>query len=179
MAREIPIAVNLDQPPRKLPNLAPEENCFTMGDSHGNLLNLIQFLGAVGAITVPDKIYQKIKALYNTSERYSVNDKRRFNLPEQEFIFDLAEKYTNENIAIFRELLLRIEVHPEIFARLIGDIVADRGKFDLFTLLLLEHLQDEAAKLGKPCPFEVLLSNHDLDFIRWCEDGCPSFAQSA
>lgn len=177
MATEYRIQLNLALPPQRLQQASPDENCFTVPDGHGNFILLLHILGYVGAIEIPDATYLALYKLYNSPKQYTEKDQEKFCLGTFEAFFSLADKYSKEDLKAFDELIAAIEVNPEIFARLIGDIVCDRNRFDLFTLRLLRHIKKEAIKQGKPCPFSINLSNHDLDFIRWCEEGCPSLSE--
>lgn len=80
------------------------------------------------------------------------------------------ESLTKEDIDAFKAIISRIKVNPDAKAallRLIGDILADRGQNDYFTLKLLELLVDNGI------PLEILISNHDAEFIRCLESGLP------
>ena len=162
------------------------DNCFTRGDAHGSVVNVLHFLGTVGAVDVPADTYGAIRTLYLKNVKYTDAEVVKPDLAPgdqdtndwvREPLWRQSTKYTRQDIENFKPLLKNITVNPDVFSRLIGDVFADRGKFDFFTLLLLKHLQDEAQKQGKECPFEIIVSNHDLEFIKWCEDGCPSLEE--
>lgn len=64
------------------------------------------------------------------------------------------------NIAAFKALINEIRFADKALAiRFLGDMLADRGVNDYFTLLLLKRMHDEKID------FDINLSNHDAEFI--------------
>lgn len=136
-------AVNIDQYPL-LDNehLLVEGKQVTLGDMHGNFQKLLYASVRHGAIDLSEQDFNKLKSLYN---RKSLSAKQ---------------------VALFNKILTRIHVKPtcqQSLLRLIGDILADRGQNDYFTLKLLQKFKQGGL------PFEIMLSNHDAEFIRIME----------
>lgn len=114
----------------------------TLGDLHGNFQKLLYTAVRHGAIDVSEQDFNKLTRLY---QRKSLNKKQ---------------------IALFNKILSRIHVKPtseKSLLRLLGDILTDRGQNDYFTLKLLQKFKRGGL------PFEILLSNHDAEFIRIIE----------
>ncbi|WP_165481088.1 Dot/Icm T4SS effector Wip [Legionella impletisoli] len=120
----------------------PEKNDeiseITVGDLHGNALNLLHYLLSHSLCELSKENYERIVALYN--------------LPESEL--------TSEPIAEFNHLIADLKVlDHQTLVRLLGDELGDRGKNDYFVLKILEILHKNGLK------FEILLSNHGMAFI--------------
>lgn len=131
--------VNIDLYPSLLP--IGEGNQLTIGDLHGNALKLLHFI-----------IKHEIVESNN-------NDYQQF-----------VDIYRKDNNALQREDLDKIKhicenliIKDKIKICLIGDVLADRGQNDYFTLLLLNKLHKESI------PLEIMLSNHDFTFIESLE----------
>lgn len=114
---------------------------LTLGDLHANPLSLLWILNHTGIIAgIETEEYQTLYQIYMTD----------------------TKALTRERIAQYKALLDKIEIIiPDVFLRLLGDCLADRGANDLFVLLLLQALG------RKGLAFEIILSNHDLVFLRW------------
>ncbi len=114
---------------------------LTLGDLHGNAMKLIYFLireGVIENITPED--YQELLAIYKTDVSVLTGAQiDRFN--------EILEKFTKTSNGVGR-------------VRLIGDVLADRGSFDPFTLRVLRQLK----KLD--VPVKINISNHDIEFLR-------------
>jgi hypothetical protein len=119
----------------------------TIGDMHGNTMKLIYFLIREGIIELnPQKLakelFKKLSDVYNGPNPLST-----------------------ESLEFFESTLKSMTVRLDApHVRLIGDELADRGKNDLLTLLVLEKLHNE----GKPP--EILFSNHSLGFAKVYEE---------
>jgi ubiquitin C-terminal hydrolase len=119
----------------------------TIGDIHGNTMKFIYFLIREGVLELsPPKdaitIFKKLTDIYNG-----------------------PQPPTPEDLKYFEQSLERMKVltnAPKV--RLIGDELADRGKNDLLTLLVMEKLQNA----GKPP--EIIFSNHSLGFMKVYEE---------
>lgn len=111
---------------------------ITVGDLHGNAQKLLYILKRHGFIDITAEDYAAFFNIYRKN-RLEKRDLQRFN-----------------------DILNRIEVQPaarQSFLRLIGDVLADRGMNDYFTLKILKKLRDQQI------PFEMLIANHDAEFI--------------
>jgi len=110
---------------------------LTLPDLHGNALKLIDILEN-----------------QNLLQFSSINDKNR--------LLEIYGKPTNDltkkDIQEFSAILARCNIKNAVELRLIGDMLADRGRNDVFMLLVLEQL-DKAE-----IPIEIIPSNHDSIF---------------
>ncbi len=127
----------------KLPNAnAPCEKGeeISIGDLHGNSMKLLFVLFKHGiASGLNESQYKQLSDIYIKS-------------------ID-PESLTQNDIAKFNQLLGQITWKTDNLLRLIGDETADRGNNDYFTLKIFETM-------GKnQIPFEILFSNHGLEFI--------------
>ncbi|MCS5710207.1 Dot/Icm T4SS effector Wip [Candidatus Berkiella aquae] len=115
---------------------------ITLGDLHGNALKLLYTLTRHGFVDISKRDYQDFVNLYYKNE--------------SDF----------DDIQAFNALLNRIRVRtraPQALLRLIGDVLADRGANDYFTLKLLKKLHDNGISVVN------MISNHDAEFIRCYE----------
>ena len=116
----------------------------TLGDLHGNALKLLHFLVREGVIRISPKDYEEFFQLYDNES------------------FSITSSLDPDTIGRFRAILDRIQIEPVFpMIRLIGDILCDRGANDFFTLKILEKLRLSQV------PLEIVLSNHDLEFLRF------------
>ncbi len=116
----------------------------TLGDLHGNALKLLHFLVREGVFRISSEDYEDFFQLYHGES------------------FSAVSSLDPSKIVRFRAILDRIQVEP-VFPkiRLIGDTLCDRGANDFFTLKILEKLSLSQV------PLEIVLSNHDLEFLRF------------
>lgn len=115
-----------------------EATNITIGDLHANFVKLLFFLKHEGICDVADDIYKRLLELYFIS-------------PQVISVTELDEFCTLlEDITI---------INTNTLVRLIGDELADRGNQDYFILKLLRHFIKQGVH------FEILLSNHGLEFI--------------
>lgn len=135
--------VNIDIcPEQDLDHKAADGVQITLGDLHGNAVKLLYALTRHGFVDIKNEDYAAFVRIY-----------RKHRLQAQ----DLKDVET---------ILARIQIKPEAHKsclRLIGDVLADRGMNDYFTLKMLKKLHDEHV------PFETLISNHDAEFIKCVE----------
>ena len=119
----------------------PPINQYTEGDLHGNPIRLLEGLYHYGVIDVNKQDYAEIVNHYAQA-------------------CDDPNNTTNnkELLALLRN---KIKIKDtRLLVRLIGDMIADRGANDAFTLTLIEVLID----LG--VPIRPLLSNHDIEAMK-------------
>ncbi len=123
----------LDKPNSEAPPGASTQ--LTLGDLHSNAIKLCYFLTRHGIIEISQRDYSQLVKLY------------------------LAVQ-TEKNVKRFTDIVRSLKVNNrQIILRFLGDELADRGRNDLFILILLEKLYQEKV------PVEILLSNHGLEFI--------------
>src|SRR6185437_409097 len=113
---------------------------LVLPDLHGNALKAIYFLERRGVLKIRDGDRELLGELYKAGE-------------------DLSLRQLDQ----FKNILRRAEFDPKKIknVQFIGDILGDRGKNDIFMLYLLESLKKSNVK------FDILFSNHDLQFISW------------
>ena len=127
---------------------------ITMGDAHGNALNLLFLLVKHGIATnITTEKYQQFVALYCQS-------------------FDAPIASVGELLRQFESLLDSTDFNPAVTLRFLGDLLADRGANDYFTLRILQRLKVCGVR------YEILLSNHDFEFIKNYEDPEADFSYS-
>jgi hypothetical protein len=147
--------VNLPVPPEeniddisKLPRAIPIEPAteINVGDLHGNGMKLLFILfkhGIASGLTKDE--YQQLSNIYDGSVSFNSGF--------------TTVTLTSEQIQRFNQLLDKIKWKPINLLRLLGDETADRGNNDYFTLKIFECM-------GKNhVPFEILISNHGVEFI--------------
>lgn len=111
---------------------------FTVGDLHANFVKLIYVLIRNGVCQLSTPKYNELVALY-----------------------EQKPPLTKQQLQQFRNIIDR-DLHiidTSILVRLIGDIIADRGRNDYFVLKILSKLKQ--AKV----PLSILMSNHDQTFL--------------
>lgn len=145
--RRITEIVNLKvvpTPRTKPENIDKQE--LSLGDLHGNVMTLIYQLVHFGVITnMTPETYQKLCDIYYGKD-------------------GAKPTLTKETIAEFKKLVLDLTYDLSILARLLGDETADRGFCDIFQLLQFLSMR------RKHLPYEILLSNHGVEFIRGYEE---------
>lgn len=129
--------------------LKPGES-LTVGDLHGNALKLLWILAYHDLIQISEKDYNDFARIYQ-KETFAT-----FRGPNPR-----PEDLNAANINEFNEIVGRItSKNSQVFLRLIGDVLCDRGQNDYFTAILLDQIN----KIG--IESEVLFSNHDAEFLR-------------
>lgn len=138
---------DLEQRPPS-PTDQPQGSSFTFGDLHGNTIKLIYTLILQGAITATEAQYNELYRLYTAinTDDYENADASRTRFAQFQTALNALEFHNTGN-----------------FFRLIGDTLADRGANDYLTLLVLQKLRQNNI------PYEINLSNHDMEFITWAE----------
>ncbi|MES2614258.1 MAG: hypothetical protein V4591_02465, partial [Bdellovibrionota bacterium] len=127
--------------PKKISDF-PDCSIVGTGDTHGNTLRIITDLVKTGMIKeLSEDVYNELSEIIEEASN-------------EELTF---ESYNN-----FKWILSEyLEVlNKETLYLLFGDILSDRQSNDILTLALLNELDN------KDLNFEILLSNHDLNFIR-------------
>ena len=128
--------VNLEECPQNCREAKPNDQ-ITLGDMYGNAMNLIFKLMTEGVLELEKQgDYAELLRIYKKP-------------------IDDIEK---QDLEQFSKIIQCMKVHPA-HVRLIGDVLADRGNNDYFTLKVIEKLYDENVSL------EILLSNHDQVFL--------------
>lgn len=116
---------------------------YSIGDLHSNPITFLQFLVRQGVARVKKSDFDRLIEIYNLIGKNGFS-------PEE------CKKY----IAEFKGILANIKFNGAARVRLIGDETADRGKNDIFILLIEEALVDAGV------PLENLVSNHGFEFIK-------------
>ncbi|MCE3238410.1 MAG: WipB 2 [Gammaproteobacteria bacterium] len=136
--------VNLDLcPAGDAAILCDPENQYTIGDLHGNAIKLLYLLIRQNFLKMSPENYQEILNIY----------------------YKNPSTLTAEDILRFKEIISQAKINPNAGKiRLIGDVLADRGEGDCYTLIILNALKGQVR-------IEILFSNHDLEFLLKCEWG--------
>ncbi|MCX7121032.1 MAG: hypothetical protein NTZ67_04570 [Gammaproteobacteria bacterium] len=161
------------------------KNWVTYPDMHGNALLMIFRLIVDGLAENSDTAEKALVSVTTINPKNSQPIIKKETLAKtqytklKELYFDHLNKLTllrdagtnakkenalNElrnNVARFKKALseLKIKNDQALSVRFIGDILADRGAQDYFTLLVLEHLRNNNIQ------YEILYSNHDASFL--------------
>jgi hypothetical protein len=115
-------------------------NQFTIGDLHANAIKLVHALIQNGVCAeLSEEAYQRLVALYEAPAPLSAENFHAFN------------KFIDHELTV---------IEPNILVRLIGDLLADRGRNDWFVLKILKKLHDHGVNV------RILMSNHDLEFLK-------------
>jgi|GEM_PF-4887152 len=114
----------------------PKGSWVTLGDLHGNAAKFINLLIQEGIAEVPPEIFETL------IENYQISD---------------TAMVTKEYFPLDQVTLKK----PCPNLRLIGDDFADRGKNDLLIAFIYQFLDNQ-----KDFRFEVLASNHGIEFLR-------------
>src|SRR3989338_10417538 len=175
ITKEVSFVVDLKQPPvvpllfKKL--ISQKKNSLVVfPDMHGNALLLLYRLMHCGIFDNKETdeiaiendnnirkktIYESFAAIYYRHPTLIHALRNGDFYKKQE-----AKKALIEDIATFKKLLEKTDVlNSTLMVRLLGDLLADRGQNDYFTLLILQHLKK------KGVPYEILFSNHDAGFL--------------
>jgi hypothetical protein len=131
---------------------------LALGDIHASWQTLLETMIAAGMVSVP---LESMKALYATG---SVLD----SLAAKDRFFDspASRQKALTLFQTFKAHLPRVTwTGGDRQLVLVGDVTADRGPADLFTLMLMDRLRRQKAE-GSP-PFEVTFSNHDARALKW------------
>lgn len=110
---------------------------LSLGDMHANALKLLYILKLYGFFKMSKRDYDSFVRVY-----YKRN-----------------EHITREHLDKFNQTLKGIAVEERGKILFIGDLLGDRGSNDYFVLTVLDRLVQ-----GKVV-FEIVLSNHDFEFI--------------
>lgn len=126
----------------------PPENCdvyqyeeIVLGDLHGNAMKLLFTLCKEGIAQITNENYAIISTIYQKN----------------------VARLTDDDLANFHKALSKITFTDQAKVHLIGDVLADRGQNDYFTLLLLDAMKNQGVKT------RIDLSNHDMDFVLQAE----------
>jgi len=128
---------------------------FAIADLHSNTIKLLCILINRGAVSVNPELYQSLyDCYYNFPVFFNENDSSKL-LPFDQY--DAVDK-----INFFRQEIRKIKVSEDAknkFFLLMGDGFNDRGRCDIFTILLLQELSSQGLV------FSILISNHDLGLL--------------
>lgn len=111
---------------------------LALGDLHGNAIKLLYFLIRQGIATIDDQQYQQLVEIY----------------------FKEVSTLTLADLIQFKTIVNAAHYHSEADICLLGDDLADRGSNDYFTLLVLQAMHQAQV------PFTILLSNHNVEFLK-------------
>lgn len=111
---------------------------FTEGDLHANVIKLIYTLIRNGVCQLSDKSYTELVQIYESKPPLNQQQLLRFN------------EIIEHDLQV---------IDPTILVRLIGDILADRGRNDYLVLKVLRKLRRANV------PLRILMSNHDNVFL--------------
>lgn len=159
---------------RKYPEITPSSDMteVSVGDLHANVLYLLNILVRQGIVAISPEQYDRFVSLYthldfNTTRIWDDRQNKLVIPPApvfQENFKGNKQKILTEARKEFDEILktiLVVDIRKRV--RLIGDELADRGVNDYFMLAFIRHLDE------KDATFEILLSNHGIEFIEACE----------
>ena len=90
---------------------------FTIGDMHGSALKLLFFLTRQNVLKLSKDDYATITEIFLRGEN--------------------VDRITAADLAKFKEILARTKVDRNGKVRLLGDLLADRGANDYFTLKII------------------------------------------
>lgn len=139
MLKLITEQVDIYQMPKADCTLLDKGGEIVIGDLHGNAIKLLFMLfkhGVASGLDTTD--YQVLVAIYQMPPK----------------------ALERSDLEIFNAILAKIRFNSALGIRLLGDELADRGSNDYFTLKLLEQLHTHGV------PFEIIASNHALEFIQ-------------
>ncbi len=125
---------------------------YSVGDTHGNAIALFRYIHSMGLVKIATTLYNELLTIYGQP----VASLTRSDLDRFRVI--LAES--------FQAVEARTDV-TGIKVRLFGDLLADRGSNDIFTLMLLDEFRIRYPDIT----IVILLSNHDKAFLRVYLDG--------
>lgn len=115
------------------------------GDGHGNWRNILLDAEMQGMVTLND------------------GKRKYFNLFYNRLVNDL----NSDEISAFIKIINSLSFTKNITYTLLGDLLADRGQCDFFMLLLIHKMKQDGVDLT------IILSNHDLEFLRIFSLGFP------
>ncbi len=114
---------------------------IVIGDTHGNAQYLLYLLISFGIIELSPKDYQTLKKIYEKK----------------------TENITYEVLLKYRRILRKSKVSKDISILFLGDTLSDRGNNDYFNLCIFRLLSK------REVPFNILLANHDYEFLQCYE----------
>ncbi|MDX1836258.1 hypothetical protein DIZ81_02495 [Legionella taurinensis] len=140
--------IHMDVDLRKYPDdISPltKDDEVTLGDGHGNALKMVYFLIKTGIMTLAGgaEDYQRLVEIYEQELNPEANDYAPYAKAMDDFI----------------RILHQAKPGLVGILRFLGDVVADRGNNDLYTLLIYEWLLIAKIRV------ETMMSNHDMAFI--------------
>ena len=121
-----------------------DKNIHYIGDGHSNTLKMLQHLLDLEIIkkSAQKDLWSKLEVAYNDN---STNDFKT----AIDQLFDKRNNYLEQD---------KINKNKIVF---IGDLLADRGENDFFTLYLMFKMHESNIE------YKIVLSNHDWEFIQF------------
>ena len=138
---------------------------LTMGDAHGNVLLMIHFLIYQGVMVLSEEDYRVLVRRYHELSAFFRGLKKLLssNSTAISEIVIVNEKITKLMDDFIKTMTTKSRFNNVGLIRWMGDIVGDRGVLDYLVLKLLEHMKNSCV------PYEIILSNHDLNLITFYE----------
>lgn len=141
--------VNLNKIPTSSKSQNTKPVCIH-GDCHGNSINILFRCIHSGIITgISAENYRKLVDIYSKP----------------------TETITKNDLHSFKTIIQASTVNTNAKCCFLGDMLADRGNNDIFTLYLIEHLSQQNAD------FDIIFSNHDASFVDGFFSENPDFAK--
>ena len=129
---------------------------FSYGDTHGNAMALIRYLYQSGLIS--------LKTYKTQDTKVEINDFDRLRAIYDKDVDALEIRDINNFQSIMSNCFEQsLDLPGEVILRFFGDMLADRGKNDIFSLIILDELK---TRFGENIKINILLSNHDIEFIK-------------
>jgi hypothetical protein len=172
-----PVKCDLDVFPKNIfQPVSAATLAITLGDMHGNTKKLFWSLLKAGAIKMDEAVFNRLVFLYNNwipriSFSAAYSDLNTM-ITDAEYTFledgdddnltlklDSKINYVRnvkQEIATFREILEQVTFVPTVKVRLLGDMLADRGKCDYLTLLFIKKAKESNLNIT------IIESNHDF-----------------
>lgn len=122
-------------------DIHPQNTWVTMGDLHGNAVKFLNMLVYEAVISISEKNYDSFLVLYDVAEDFSVS------LEDYQEIKSILPHRAADNAN-----------HANL--RVLGDDVADRGFSDAMILFIYRALKKLTIN------YEIILSNHSLEFLK-------------
>lgn len=155
IGQSISTKVDIYKYPRRKSDYVPtEDEILSLGDMHGNAAKLLFALIYYHVVDLSEEDFKSFITIYKKE----------------------MHQLTQDDISNFNEIISHITIseHP-CYVRLLGDLLADRGSNDYFTLKLLAHIDKKIPRLDLTIEESILeegipISNHDLEHIGYYQE---------